>query len=66
MVIQRNASNLPWMVDTNLSVCNMLVNVGSVTRSENTARDQTKNAICHAEKILAEPVVQAGETASLN
>jgi hypothetical protein len=44
----------------------MLVNVGSVTRSENTARDQTKNAICHAEKILAEPVVQAGETASLN
>lgn len=66
MVIQENASKWPWMVDSSLLVCNMLVNVGSVTLLVNTARDQTKNAICHARRTQAEPVVLDGETVSSN
>lgn len=66
MVIQENASNWPWMVDSNSLVCNMLENVGSVTLSVNMVRELTKNVICHVRRTQAEPAVLDGETASSN
>jgi hypothetical protein len=44
----------------------MLENAGSAKLLVNMARDQIKNAICHARKILPELAVLAGETACSN
>lgn len=66
MVIQDNASNWLWTVDSSMLVCNMLVNVGLATQLANTARDQTKSAICHAKRTKPELVVPDGETVCLN
>merc|ERR1719197_1161765 len=65
MEILKHASSKPKPRDSNTLVCNSPENAEWTTKSVDMARDQTKNAICHVRRTLAEPAVPAGETVCL-
>jgi len=62
----RNASRLPWLLDTNMLVYNMVANVLLVIPLESMAREQIVNVAWTAERTQAENVELDGETVSSN
>jgi len=62
----RNASRLPWLLDTNMLVYNMVANVLLVMKLASMVKDQIENATWTAEKTQAENVELDGETVCSN